>query len=103
MSAEGAVDAKQLAQLPDEMFSIIKSSSNALGPRLGRLRLPGRTVLETPTFLATTSRGVVPHITQDTFAQATGIDGVYIPLEDCTSKLPSNKLRRSTLTHMLTA
>ncbi len=83
MGSTDAVAAVQVANLPSEMFSIIKTSGT-IGPRLGCLRLAGRQVLETPHFLAITSRGVVPHITQDSFAGATGISGVYVPLEDCT-------------------
>lgn len=73
----------KLSQLPQEMFSVIKTSSNALGPRLGRLALPGRKLIETPHYLANTSRGVVPHITQDTFRRDTHISGAYYALEDC--------------------
>lgn len=75
-----------LSQLPDEMFIIIKAAAAAGMPRLGRLVLPGRTAIETPHYLASTSRGVVPHITQDNFARC-GIDGVYVGLEDCKSPL----------------
>lgn len=75
-----------LGQLPDEMFSIIKSTTHThtLSPRLARLSLPGRRILDTPHYLATTSRGVVPHLTQDTFRRDTSINGVYVALEDCT-------------------
>lgn len=76
-------EAGKLAQLPDEMFSIIKSAQNGLGPRLGRLGIAGRKTLETPHYLAITSRGVVPHLSQDTFTRDTNINGVYVPLEDC--------------------
>ncbi|KAK5694685.1 hypothetical protein LTR97_009275 [Elasticomyces elasticus] len=72
-----------LAQLPDEMFSIIKAASAGIAPRLGRLSLPGRKVIETPHYLAITSRGAVPHITQDTYVRDTNISGVYVGLEDC--------------------
>ena len=74
----------KFAHLPSEMFTIIKSTTNTLAPRLGRLTLPGRAAIETPHYLAITSRGVVPHLTQDTFARDTNIKGVYVPLEDCT-------------------
>lgn len=80
-------DANHLAQLPHEMFSIIKQTAQGLSPRLGRLSLPNRHAIHTPHYLASTSRGVVPHITPDTFRRDTGITGVYIPLEDC--KYPS--------------
>lgn len=80
----GAANGK-LSQLPDEMFNIIKSTTHTLSPRLARLALPGRRILDTPHYLAITSRGVVPHITQDTFRRDTDINGVYVALEDCTS------------------
>lgn len=64
----------------DKMFSIIKEVGRA---RLGRLVSAGRKTLETPHFLGITSRGVIPHITQDTFVRDTDINSVYVPLEDC--------------------
>jgi queuine tRNA-ribosyltransferase accessory subunit len=77
----------QLEQLPHEMFTVIKQAAAALGPRLGRLALPGRHAIETPHYLGITSRGVVPHLTQDTFVRDTAISGVYLGLEDCKSAL----------------
>ena len=82
-------DASQLAHLPDEMFTIIKATANHLAPRLGRLSPPGRKAIDTPHYLAITSRGVVPHITQDTFMRDTRISGVYVGLEDCKPALLS--------------
>lgn len=74
-------------QLPEEeMFRIVRSTGTAAtitAARLGRLALPGRRTVETPHYLANTSRGVVPHITQDTFVRDTDINGVYVALEDC--------------------
>lgn len=72
------------SQLPDEMFGIIEATGQGLAPRLGRLALPGRRVIDTPHYLGNTSRGVVPHITQDTFVRDTHINAVYVALEDCT-------------------
>lgn len=81
-------DPDKLADLPDEMFTIIKSASQNLGPRLGRLSIAGRNAIETPHYLGATSRGVIPHLTQDTLARDTHISGVYVPLEDCKSLMP---------------
>lgn len=75
----------RLAHIPDEMFTIIKATSQGLGIRLGRLTVAGRKAVDTPHFLGITSRGVVPHLTQDTFARDTNIGAVYVPLEDCES------------------
>ena len=77
------MESSTIANLPDEMFTIIKDGASGLGARLGRLTLPGRRTMETPHYLAITSRGVVPHITQDTFKRDTSIGAVYVPLEDC--------------------
>ena len=76
--------AERFAQMPVEMFTIIKSATAGLGPRLSRWSLAGRNTIDTPHYLGITSRGVVPHLTQDTFARDAGISGVYVPLEDCT-------------------
>lgn len=53
------------------------------GPRLGRLTVEGRKDLETPGFLAITSRGVIPHMTPDVIAAHARLPGVYFALEDC--------------------
>ena len=75
---------EKLSQLPPEMldFTILKTTG-ALAPRLGRLSLPGRAPISTPAFLSNTSRGVIPHITQDNFRKHVDIGGVYVALEDC--------------------
>ena len=51
--------------------------------RTGTLALEGRRAVETPNFLAITSRGAVPHVTPDVLLQHTGIGGVHMALEDC--------------------
>jgi queuine tRNA-ribosyltransferase subunit QTRTD1 len=85
-----------LGQLPEEMFTIIKASQQALGPRLGKFALPGRKLMETPHYLGNTSRGAVPHITQDTFRRDTHISGVYYALEDCEHDLfPAFVMRKA--------
>ena len=75
-------------QLPEEMFSVISAATTGIGARLGRVVLPGRKVVDTPHYLASTSRGVVPHVTPDTFVRSTSINGVYVALEDCESLPP---------------
>jgi len=78
----------KLSQLPPEMldFTLLKTTG-ALTPRLGRLTFPGRKTLLTPTFLGNTSRGAIPHISQDNFRKIAGLNGVYVALEDCTLSL----------------
>lgn len=71
-------------QSSEDMFTVVKSTSNTLAPRLGRLTVPGRNAIETPHYIGLTSRGVVPHLSQDNYASLTSIQGVYTPLEDCT-------------------
>ncbi len=58
-------------------------SSETMAARIGRLALPGRASLETPHYIAHTSRGLVPHLSQDSFRMRTGITAVYLGLEEC--------------------
>lgn len=67
------------------MFTITKSTAATLAPRLARLALPNRNAIDTPHYIGITSRGVVPHLSQDNFAKISSIKGVYTPLEDCRS------------------
>jgi queuine tRNA-ribosyltransferase len=74
----------RLGQLPTEMleFTLLKTTG-ALAPRLGRLSLPGRKSILTPDFIGNTSRGVIPHVSQDNFRKSVDLGGVYVALEDC--------------------
>lgn len=76
-------------------FTIQKSTDSQPGPRLGRLCLPGRKAIDTPHYIAISSRGAVPHLSQDTFAKQTHINGIYVALEDCKKpqKLPAFFMR----------
>ncbi|KAI9834570.1 MAG: hypothetical protein M1819_002946 [Sarea resinae] len=80
------------ATLPEEMiFSILKSpalTADASQARLGRLLVPGRKSIQTPHFIANTSRGVVPHLAHDLMRRHTDISGVYVALEDFIEKSP---------------
>jgi queuine tRNA-ribosyltransferase subunit QTRTD1 len=70
---------RRLSQLPDEMlsFNILKSTGpNIISPRLGTLIIQRRKPVETPHFIALTSRGAVPHISQDTLRDNTNVKGV---------------------------
>jgi queuine tRNA-ribosyltransferase accessory subunit len=69
-----------------ELFETLRPvDPSIIGPRLGRLTVQGRNQLDTPNFLAITSRGVVPHMTPDVVAASTDIRGVHMALEDCKS------------------
>ena len=80
----GSVPAPKFDQLPPEMlhFTLIKTTG-ALAPRLGCLSLPKRKSISTPNFVGNTSRGVIPHVSQDNFSKSLGLNGVYVALEDC--------------------
>ena len=54
-----------------------------IGPRLGRLTTKSRKTIDTPHYVGITSRGVVPHLSQDMMQKHTVLKGVYVPLEDC--------------------
>lgn len=79
-------------QPPADMFTILKSTASTLSPRLGRLSLPNRNPIDTPHYLGQTSRGVIPHLSQDNYASQTSIKGIYTPLEDCMYPTPASAL-----------
>ena len=64
-------------------FDILAQEACDSEARLGSLSIPGRTVIHTPHYVALSSRGVVPHLTQDMMADNTAIQGIYAALEDC--------------------
>jgi queuine tRNA-ribosyltransferase subunit QTRTD1 len=76
-----------LSRLPPEMlaFTLKQAASGSLGPRVGQLLRSGRTAINTPHYIATTSRGVIPHVSSDVLAKSTAVSAVYYPLEDCKS------------------
>ncbi len=80
----GPHPASKLDQLPPEMleFTLLKTTGS-LAPRLGRLSVPKRRSILTPGFIGNTSRGVIPHISQDNFSKSLDLNGVYVALEDC--------------------
>jgi queuine tRNA-ribosyltransferase subunit QTRTD1 len=79
------LNAEKIAQLPDEMLSFtLASASQRLAPRLGSLAVKGRTTIQTPNYIGNTSRGVLPHISQDNQRKHINITGLYMGLEDCT-------------------
>ena len=51
--------------------------------RLGTLSMPGRHAIQTPHYIALSSRGAVPHISQDMMRENTPIKSIYAALEDC--------------------
>lgn len=70
---------------PEAMgFQLLKTSVGGAGARLGRLSLPNRVPVQTPSYVAVTSRGTVPHLTTDNLERHTSIESAYMALEDCT-------------------
>ena len=69
-----------------EKFFSIESRSLVSGDnelRLGTLSCHGRVAIQTPHYVAITSRGAVPHLSQDMMRDNTAIKGIYVALEDC--------------------
>ena len=71
--------------LPGEMLKFILDSNHRLlqASRLGQLLTQGRAPIQTPHFVAASSRGVVPHLAHDVLRKHTNISAVYMGLEDC--------------------
>ena len=90
-----------LSLLPDEMLRFVRESSHNLldAPRLGQVLSVGRLPVHTPHYVAKTSRGVVPHLSQDVFQKHTDISAVHMGLEDC---LSPPTLRQQSLTSLFT-
>lgn len=53
------------------------------GLRIGTLSVNGRSTINTPHYVAISSRGTVPHLTQDMMRDNSAITGIYAALEDC--------------------
>ena len=62
-------------------FSIANAVEH--GPRVGVLSADGRLPIDTPHYLLVSSRGAVPHISQDNLRRHTSVGGIYTALEDC--------------------
>ena len=73
-----------MTTLDNLSFNIVGThNSSASGPRLGRFSVEGRRPVETPSYIAITSRGLIPHLTPDNVKQCTLVPGIYLALEDC--------------------
>jgi queuine tRNA-ribosyltransferase subunit QTRTD1 len=76
--------ADKLSQMPEEMLAFtIETALQRNGPRLGTLAIRNRTPISTPNHVGITSRGVVPHLSQDNVAKHTKLKSLYFGLEDC--------------------
>ena len=76
---------EQPSRMLGKPLSFDLRSQNAGGAelRVGRLSFHGRTTVDTPHYVALSSRGAVPHLTQDLMRDNTAIKGIYAALEDC--------------------
>ena len=74
-----------MEQLPPEVlsFRLLAPAAIDIQPRLGELFHPNRIPIETPHYIALSSRGAVPHLSQDMMRSSTSIKGIYAALEDC--------------------
>ena len=84
MAAESQEQSAQDLDKPLSFDLQVQEPSNNES-RLGTLSLHGRKTINTPHYVALTSRGTVPHLTQDMMRDNTEIQGVYAALEDCES------------------
>lgn len=64
-------------------FDLLNPTVSEDESRLGRLAFQGRTAIDTPHYIAVSSRGAVPHLSQDVMRDDTSISALYIALEDC--------------------
>ncbi|KAK5038087.1 hypothetical protein LTS07_001555 [Exophiala sideris] len=67
--------------------------------RIGQLALRSRPSINTPNYMVPSSRGVIPHLSQDSLQKHTRISAVYVPLEDCTFLPISTKLYTDSLAY----
>ena len=76
-----------LTLLPDEMLKFVLETSHRIpqAPRLGHLLSHGRAPINTPHYVAATSRGAIPHLSHDVLTKHTDISATYMGLEDCES------------------
>lgn len=75
---QGTASAKPLS------FEILAAPSTSVhDARLGKLLRIGRRGVETPNYFSLSSRGSVPHLSQDTVRDHTAITGIHTALEDC--------------------
>lgn len=75
-------DNKKIGAKPITFKATISEATDD-GVRLGTLLMPSRDAIETPNYVALSSRGAVPHISQDTMRDHMAINGIYAALEDC--------------------
>ena len=77
-SAQRAMSLKHIS------FEVFRTpSSDDSEARIGQLSCLTRADIQTPCYFALSSRGAVPHLSQDTLRDQTAIKGIHTALEDC--------------------
>ncbi|KAK4203273.1 putative queuine tRNA-ribosyltransferase [Triangularia verruculosa] len=76
-----------------EVLSSALKESTSAAARIGRLAFPGRRPIDTPNFIAVTSRGTLPHVTPDNISKHLQVSGAYFSLEDFVEKSQQNLSR----------
>ncbi len=70
--------------IPSLSFSLLTPSTTRFGPRLGNILLnrneQSEVQIQTPNFLTSTSRGVIPHLSRDHYGSP-GISWINVPFE----------------------
>ncbi|EPS37689.1 hypothetical protein H072_8577 [Dactylellina haptotyla CBS 200.50] len=74
--------------LKTAVTDVATGSAQSPGARIGVLQLSKGFTLNTPNYLAPTSRGAVPHLSPDNLEKHTRVVGVYVALEDFIEKAP---------------
>ena len=85
LRAMPAVDPHSMAEHSSKVvsFHLSRLHSDKDEPRLGRLAFQGRNPIQTPHYVAFSSRGAVPHLSQDMTRDNTSIRAIYTAVEDC--------------------
>ncbi|KAJ4306286.1 hypothetical protein N0V88_001085 [Collariella sp. IMI 366227] len=84
----------QLLESEAMRFEPLKAvAKDGAAARLGRLAVAGRTPIDTPNFIAMTSRGTLPHITPENVSRHLQVTGTYMALEDFIER-PQQNLKR---------
>ncbi|KIW45921.1 uncharacterized protein PV06_01627 [Exophiala oligosperma] len=86
------LDVSSLGQLPDEMLKFVlqHGTVSEAGARLGQLTVHNRSAIQTPHYIVPTSRGAIPHLSQDNVQKHTRISAAYVSLEDFIEKSAEN-------------
>ena len=74
------LEQSQPLSMPRFQFTTTRTASSRFSPRTGNINF-AKTLIDTPTSLTSTSRGVVPHLTRDHVVLSPSIKWVHVPFE----------------------